>query len=391
MLKEALAAFCDEAVALRRDPGALVVLVGAVVLYAVVYPVPYRSEVLKEVPVAVVDLDHSSLSRRLTTMVDAHELLKVAEQSASLGEAERLVREGRVGAILVVPEDLERSVLRGRQATVVAFVDAAYFLIYRQALTGLLESTGTLSAGVEIRRLQAQGYSFEHAKAARDPMPVITRPLFNPAEGYATYVVPSVFVLILQQTLLVGVGLLGGTSREGGHVPTPRSSALASVAGRAGLYLALYSLHALLYLAVLPMAHGFPQRGSALAVAVFVLPFLLSSIFLALALAPHFSTREASIQLLVATSLPALFLAGFSWPVEAMPGLLHPLALLLPSTAGINGLLRINAMGADLGHVRSEWWVLWALTGLYFLLAWRAERRGRRVAPCPVVAGAGGR
>ncbi len=55
------------------DPGAALILVGALVLYAFFYPIPYRAQVLKDVPLVVVDQDQTDLSRRLTRMIDAHE------------------------------------------------------------------------------------------------------------------------------------------------------------------------------------------------------------------------------------------------------------------------------------------------------------------------------
>ncbi len=62
----------------------------------------------------------------------------------------------------------------------------------------------------------ARGIMQEQAVSTRDPLPLISFPLFNATGGYATYVVPAVLVLMLQQTLLIGVGLLSGTQREKG-------------------------------------------------------------------------------------------------------------------------------------------------------------------------------
>jgi ABC-2 type transport system permease protein len=376
-------AFRDELRTLRRDPGALLVLVGAIVLYSFFYPLPYLHEVLKEVPVAVVDLDHGALARRLEQIVDAHELLRVAARPASLAEAEQLVARGECAGILAIPPEFERDVRRGRQAEVAVYADASYFLAYRQALTGLVESTGTLSAGVELLRLRASGLGDRQARVARDPLPLVTRSLFNPTEGYATYVVPSVMLLILQQTLLVGVGMLGGTAREQGWRARADVAPLARVLGRAGVYLALYAVHAVYYLVVVPFLYGFPRRGEPAALALFMLPFLLAIIFLGLALANVFTRRESSIQVLLFTSLPAVFLAGFSWPIEAIPPGLRVASFLLPSTAGIAGVLRLNAMGASLRHVRFELLVLWALTICYLLLAWWSEWRIARAGLTP--------
>lgn len=373
-----LAALRREAAAVASDPGALLVLVGAIVLYAFFYPSPYLAEVLRDVPVVVVDQDHSALSRRLVRMVDAHELVRVAHRAGDLAEAERLVAEGAAGGILLIPDGLERRVLRGERATVAAWGDAGYFLVYRQAITGILESVATLSAGIEIRRLEAAGMSGTQARAARDPLPLLLRPLYNPSEGYASYIVPAVLVLLLQQTMLIGAGLVAGTGRERGHPgPSGAARALADLLGRATFYMLLYAAHAVFYFAVVTRVLAFPARAEAGTLAVFLLPYLLAVTFLALAVASLFSRRETAIAALFFTSLPALFLAGFSWPPEAMPSWLRGLAAVIPSSSGIAGVLRLQTSGAPLAAVRHEWLTLWALATLFLLLAWwRAGRRG---------------
>jgi ABC-2 type transport system permease protein len=378
-----------EALRVFRDPGALLVLVGAVFLYSFFYPIPYLPQVLREVPVAVVDRDRTPLSRQLVRMADAHSLLRVAERPVTLAEAESLVLAGRVGGVLVVPAGFERDVQLGQKARVGVFADASYFLVYRQVATGFVETVGTLSAGIDVRKLQARGRTEAAARALREPVPLLVRPLFNPTEGYASYVVPAVLVLILQQTLLIGIGLLGGTAAEkretgdeGYATPAvsskpaqPRSLGTTRLLGRALFYLVLYSAYAVLVFTVVYRTYGFPERSRALDLALFALPFLLACIFLALALGALFTRRETAMQVLLFTSLPSVFLAGFAWPLEAVPSWLRAASLLVPSTSGIAGFLRLTEMGAELRHVSSEWLVLWTLAGTYFLAAWLAERR----------------
>ncbi|HQP86564.1 MAG TPA: ABC transporter permease [Thermoanaerobaculia bacterium] len=378
-MRSVLRAFREEVSGALRDPGALLVLVGAIALYAFFYPTPYRREVLKEVPIAVVDLDRTPLSRQLVRFADAHELVRVAAHAGSLAQAEALVRDGKAGGVLGIPEGFEREVKRGAPASVGVLADATYFLVYRQVLTGLAESVGTLSAGIEIRRLTAQGMPEAKARSFRDPVPLVSRPLFNPAEGYATYVVPPVLILILQQTLLIGIGLRGPADlgRLGSGPLVARAAA--SVTGRTLAFVALYLVHALFYFGVVARLFDFPVRGSAAAAAGLVLPFLLATSFLGLALSVLFRRREAAIQTLLFTSLPAIFLAGFSWPPSALPAWLRVASQAIPSTSAIPALLRVNQAGASLAHVRHELALLWGLAVVFFVLAVLAQA-GREAA-----------
>lgn len=363
------------------DPGALLVLGGAVIVYAFFYPIPYLRQVLREVPLVVVDDDHSALSRRLVRLAEASPLLRVSERAESEAAAQAQLRAGRAGGALVIPAGFERGVLRGERVTVGAYADGAYFLVYRQAMTGLVQSVGMLSAGVEVRRWRAAGRMGPAALADREPLKLRIDTLYNTPGGYATYVVPAVLLLILQQTLLIGIGMLAGTRRAGGAAPgPPPATGLWPLLGRATAFLILYTLHATFYFVVVYRIYGFPGRGAPGPAVLFLLPFLLAVIFLGFALSTLFTRRETAMQALLFTSLPALFLSGFSWPPEAIPAGLRAAATLLPSTSGIRGFLRLNQMGASLAEVRGEWLTLWALAALYLAAAWILERRAAATA-----------
>ena len=355
------------------DTGVLLIFFGAILAYPLIYPIPYSHEVLRDVPVAVVDMDHSQLSRRLIRMMDANELLRIASFPTSLTEARDQFFRGSVNGIVVIPRDFTKNILRKQQAVVAAYCDASYFLLYRQVLTGVLYATGTLSAGIEVKRMMAKGFTTEQAMTARDPVPLLSYPLFNPSGGYASYVVPPVLMLILQQTLLIGIGMLGGTVRErkGRHflIPEEQSAGVVSLLlGKSAAYLSLYIIHAVYFFVVLRL-YQFPQRGEPVELFLFMLPFLTAVIFLGLTIAALFRNREISMVALLFTSIPVLFLAGFSWPPESIPQWLRILSFMLPSTAGIDGFLKLNIMGATLPEVGFQWTLLWGLTGIYFTVA----------------------
>lgn len=378
-----LRAGLDEARLVFTDAGVLIITVAAVVVYSFFYPVPYLNQVLRDEPIAVVDLDNSSLSRRLVAMADAHEAIRVASTAASLAEPESQLRSGAVTAVLVIPRGFERDILEGRQARVSAQIDASYLLAYNAALTGLLEASGTLSAGVEVARWRSRGKDQEAALRARRPVGLDLRPLFNASSGYATYVVPAVLVLILQQTLLIGIGMTGGARRD--RIMAGRPSSLdaaghpaVQVAGRALPYLLLYAVNAAYYFEFVPRYYGYYAPGSGLAVALFTVPFLLATTFLGFTLRALFRQRETAMQFLLFTSLPLVFLGGFAWPVEAVPAWLNAAAQLVPSTVAIPAYLRLTRMGGGLADVARESATLWTLTALYFPAACVAESLVRR-------------
>jgi ABC-2 type transport system permease protein len=97
-----------------------------------------------------------------------------------------------------------------------------------------------------------------------------------------------------------------------------------------------------------------------------------------------FKHRETAVVLFIATSLPQFFLVGVSWPVEAIPPVMRSIGSIFPSESAIDGMVRINQMGASLVEVSRDWLALLVLLLAYFLLAvMGAYFRRRRVAHAP--------
>lgn len=362
------------------NTGTLMVLGFAALIYGFFYPLPYQPQVAQNLPVVVVDGDRSAMSRQLTRFADATPEVAIYKTVYSEFEAEQELAAGNALGVLVIPNNFERDILRSERVVVGIYGDASYFLAYSQIASGLATATGTLSAGVEIRRMQASGYTEAAAYARRDPLPVHISPLYNETSGYGHYVVPAVLILILQQTLLVGIGMLSGSRRENrtlGFVsksdqpslPRRAGRNLQVLIGRSLAYLGIYAIHVAVYLFVIYRVFDFPQRGQLGQIYLFLLPFVLATTFLGTAIATLFRERESSIQILLFSSMPAIFISGFAWPVEAIPMWIQRVSLALPSTSAIDGYIRLNHLGASFYQVKSAWFALWVLAGVYLVIA----------------------
>jgi len=158
-------------------------------------------------------------------------------------------------------------------------------------------------------------------------------------------------------------------------LPTGSRSPIAAILGRALAHVLLYVPALALYLIVLPRIYGFSTLGGLGALALFSLPFILATSLMGQAAGYLFKYRETAVLLFVATTLPQFFLVGVSWPREMIPPLLDYLRRIFPSESAIDGLVRINQMGATLSEVRPDWLYLWLLVAAYFVLAILAARR----------------
>lgn len=351
--------------AIWADKGARSTMLGATLFFSVFFPQPYLNEVVRDMPVAVVDQDGSTLSRELIRRIDAADAVAVARYAPDLPSARAFFLTREVYGIVVVPPKFERDVLAGRAAPIAAFSDGGYFLLNSVMSSALSNAARSLGAEVQIGRLTASGVDMAQATALVEPLRVTTVPLFNPTGGYASFVLPAVFVLILQQTLLMGIGNL-----KAGRRPASILSTLAD----ASVYVGLYSLWAGIVLVLLPWAYRLPCIGDVSVMYAVVVPFLAAVTAMGMAVARLIPTKEGVIFFLVVLGMPLFFLSGVSWPVEAMPRLLHAIAFLVPSTTAIPALVRVNQMGADIRSVEATIVVQLGLCLAYSTLAVVVDR-----------------
>jgi ABC-2 type transport system permease protein len=332
----------------------------APLVYGIYYPQPYLNQILRKLPVAVVDNDLSDLSRQIVETLDASGALSVSVRARTLAEARAAIDLGKAFAAVEIPPGTERDVLKGITAHIPIYADATYLFIFRSTASGVATAIGALTSDLVAR---SDGSLVKAKLASSSPADVLLQPIFNPVGGYASYVVPAAFILILQQTLLIGAAMLTRSALAKG------GGAFAGVLGRGVAHLTIYLPAVMLYLIVLPRIYGFSTLGHLPQLFALAAVFLLATSFLGQAVGAWFTRPENATILLLATSLPQFFMAGFAWPREAIPDAALAFGRLFPADSAIDGLVRINQLGASIWEVAHDWSVLWCLALAYFALA----------------------
>ena len=360
---------------IRKDSGAILILVGALVIYPIVYAIAYKNEVVRELKTTIVDLDRTNTSHQLVKMLNGAEQIEINRVAMSLDEAKNDFFEGNCGGILVIPENFEKDILNGKQTNVAVFADGSYFLIYRQLLGGAVKTVGTFSAGVEIKKLMMEGKSYDQAFVQRDPMPADIHFWFNSSSGYGSSMMPGIIIIILQQTLLIGIGMVGGTSKENKQnnfmvpVALRPGGVLPILFGKTLVYLTIYAVNSIFTMVWIHSWFNYPSRGSYLSVLMLTLPFLLAIIFMGITISVLFKRRESSIIFMVFLSPIVIFLSGLSWPSLSIPPVVYSLAHLFPATIMVPAYLRVRSVGVGIADVHTEYLQLIGLMAFYFCTA----------------------
>jgi ABC-2 type transport system permease protein len=344
--------------------GAFLLLVLAPVVYGVYYPQPYLNQILRKIPIAVVDNDLTELSRSIVQTLDASGAVSVVLQADTIADARAALDRGDAFAVVGIPPGTERDVLKGTTVQVPVYADATYLFIFRSMANGIAVAINTLSSELAAGGARTDGSLVKAALASTSPAEVLLQPIFNPVGGYASYVVPAAFVLILQQMLLIGASMLTVVA-----LAQPGGGAFATVLGRGIAHLVIYLPALALYFIVLPRFYGFSTLGQPLQLFALASVFVLATSFMGQAVGAWFKHPETPTLIFLGTSLPQFFLAGFSWPREAIPKPVLALGYIFPSDLAIDGIVRIDQLGANLWEVARDWRGLWALAAIYFVLA----------------------
>ncbi|PID64345.1 MAG: ABC transporter [Gammaproteobacteria bacterium] len=353
------------------DTGVLLILVIAPVVYAFYYPMPYSNEIVRRLPVAIVDHAQDSLSRKIIRMASAAPAIEVRVVNDERQAWQELINN-KVMAFMIIPANLKRNITNGKACSVNMIGNGGYLLASKSAQQAMAGAVLTLSAGIEIKRLTSLAQSVEQINAIRDPVPLRIQPLHNPNEGYSSYVVPAVAWLILQQTLLIGCALLVSTWWERDRAYAPPVVWL----GRLSTVSLLHYLVCMGYTGMMFSFWGYKTGanpwGNLLLISIFS-PCVAS---LGCLLGLLIKDREQTMQILIFTALPMYFISGFSWPTQSLPEFLQYLRWVLPSTPVIQAGISFNQLGGTVADNRQY---LIALTSIALislaLLFWFGRER----------------
>ncbi len=306
-----LAAIKQEYHRIFTDAGVMVFFLLLPTAYPVVYTLIYNPEIVTDTPIAVVDLSHTPESRQLARMVDATPEIAVATYAPDMAHARQLMAERECFGILLIPADYATHRANGTQAIVEFYADTSRLLRYRGFANALTEVT----------------IAFTDTSAS--PIPSQAFFIGNPTQGIASFIIPGILIIILQQSLLLGISTLCIGRRQVSLI-----SHLSTLICCLSLYIPL----SLFGLQLVPRLFSLPVTpvGESLAV---VIPMLAVTALIGMVISRFMRRREHPFLFIVFTSPIVLFLSGLIWPSYAMSPFWQAVSTLIPSTWTINILL----------------------------------------------------
>ena len=367
--------------AIATNPAILLVLAGGIFLYGLLYNYMYAPNLVRKAPVAVVDLSHSALSREYVRWLDAAPQTSVYAQTPNILEARKWMKKGEVTGILYIPSDFETHVARGETSVFTLYAATDAFLNFK----GLQEASSRVMLAVNDAHRRAgtvflppQGLL---AVASSTPVSVSGTALYNYTEGYGSYLIPAVMIVIIFQTMLMVIAMLTGEEaeqqRKGVYSTGARSlkDMLCIVSGRTFVYVMLYVVFSMFLLGLLPHIFSIPNIGSGWDIVTMMIPFLLATSFFALAVSRWFTDSEAPLLMIAFFSVGYIFLSGVSYPLELMPWYWQAAHYVFPVAPAVLAFVKLNSMGGSLADIWPQMLTLWIQVIIYGAWAVYTTRR----------------
>ena len=360
-----------------RSLSILLVMGGGVFMYGLLYNYMYSPNVLREVPITVVDESHTPLSRHYTRLLDASPQVLVKEVIPNIPQAQEQMKRGKTMGIIYLPKDFETKLGRGEESVFVSYNTTQSFLTYEAIMEASSEAMLELDESVRPNQIVFLNADVVQPVTNTRSIQVQGFALYNESGGYATYLIPSVLMVIIFQTMLMVISMRCGKENEQRMKPLlcvthhDKSWGMSAsiIVGKSVVYVGFYALFAIFLVGFLPFLFDLPHLARPLLLIQILIPYIFATAFFGLSCKLFFKDSDAPLLLIAFFSVGLLFLSGISWPLELMPWPWRLLHCLIPAPVGILAFVKANSMGADMSDISREMMLLWGQCIVYFGVA----------------------
>lgn len=370
----------------------ILLLIGGIFAYGFLYNFMYEPNVVRDAPVAVVDMSNTKLSREYARLLDATPQAHVISNNSDIIDAKELLKKSDATGIVYIPYDFDQRIRRGEQAVFVLYSVTTVFLYYvamqESAAGAMLGLNNSVTPEQVVFLPQQDVQTISQTKV----IPSKGVALFNYTDGYGTYLIPGVLIVIIFQTIMMLVSMLSGKEYEemevnklsGSYLPNyllyakfdkdkmrfPTFSTLTSIViGKCSLYSLFYSFFIVFMLGLLPLIFHLPHLASPLLIGALMIPFILSTCLFALSCSIFFKDSDASLLLISFFSVGLIFLSGISYPLDQMPWYWQATHFIFPAAPATLAFVKVNSMGADFSEISQQILVLWIQCMVFFWLS----------------------
>jgi len=292
--------------------------------------------VARNLPVAVVDLDHSSISRNVISQLNAAPEIEVGFYPISQQKGEELVRLGKVYGVITIPQNFEANLKSGKQVSVINQYNSNLLLPGGLEHKAFRKVIGTISAGVNIEKQQKQGISKQQAIVNYQPIVANNNVLSNPYTNYSYYLntgfLAMFFQIFVMLTTIYCFGADLKYSKGNKLLSITKGSLLAVIAGKVLPYTVWFLFVGIIMLFSMYVWQDFPFFGSKITVLVGLILLILANQSFALLFVAISNSFRGALTIGSGFAAVSLSFSGITFPIVGMPKILQWISQIFPFT-----------------------------------------------------------
>jgi len=351
---------------------AMLIFIGAPILYSVLIGYVYKDAAVKDLPIIVVDLDNTPLSNKVIDALDDNQYIKVVEKRYGTSNLRNdIVRNNYIG-VVTIPERFAADIQQKRHPEIDADINGANMLTANYLSTGIQTVLASLNAGIEIETLKKKGMPAAIATEQFESFKINITRFFNPASNYLLFLWPGMLGTIMQQVFLLVLALSFAKEFEEktfSHLLKYTKSTWFLVFTKSIPYLVIGIA---LWVPLICIFFGLFHVDMVASIGTFFfisVIFIMSLTFMGIATSILFKTQLKATEVLMIVAVPSFIISGQTWPLTQMPVAVQWLSNMLPLTHFLEAFRRLLLEHGTMADIMHEVYWLISLTLGFLILA----------------------
>jgi ABC-2 type transport system permease protein len=334
----------------------LAIFIGAPIFYGVLFGYVYKQAKVINLPIVIIDEDHSPMSDKIIEAFEDNEALLVCDIRYTAGNILNEMPIKQFDAVITLPTNFEADILQKRHPEIRVDLNMANILNANTASKNIQAVLMTLNAGIEIEGLKKSGLHPTQAATSYESFKINFNKLYNSSGNYINFMLPGLLIAIMQQIIFLAMALVFARDFEDGHFGVLVKKSKSSL-----YHIALKSTPFIIMIPIMWFFISLLFDYFRIDADIYNLPMLLLTTTLTMAsmcIGMLFSiaipSQLKATELLMVISTPAFILSGFTWPTLAFPDAIANVAKYIPSTQFLSGFRKIAFYGGDVSSIKSE-------------------------------------